>query len=63
MKGTVQTPEGAKSLVLDAKTGNILVAAAQYAKAPAAASFYDIPNRGALKAGSFEVLTLTKTKK
>jgi YVTN family beta-propeller protein len=62
MKGTVQVPEGSKSVVLDSKTGNVLVASAKFAKEPKAASFYDIPDRGAIVAGSFQIETLAKGK-
>jgi hypothetical protein len=51
---TVTTMPGAKTLSLDAKTGHILLIAAEYGPAPAGS------RRGPLVAGSFSIISVGK---
>ena len=56
---TVKTVPGAKTLTLDAKTGRILLIAAEYGPAPAA-NANGRPGRGQLIPGSFSIIVVGK---
>jgi DNA-binding beta-propeller fold protein YncE len=62
---TVQTPIGAKTLTLDAKTGHVLLIAAEYGPPPAPAAGAPAgppgrPRRGPMLPGSFSVIVVGK---
>ena len=62
---TVQTPIGAKTLTLDAKTGHVLLIAAEYGPPPAPAAGAPAgppgrPRRGPMLPGSFSVVVVGK---
>jgi hypothetical protein len=62
---TVQTMVGAKTLTLDAKTGHVLLIAAEYGPAPAApppapGAPPPRPRRGPMLLGSFSILVVGK---
>jgi YVTN family beta-propeller protein len=60
---TVATPPRAKTCTLDAKTGRILLIAAEYGAPPAGQSANGRPARGAMVPGSFSIVEVMPVKK
>ncbi len=60
MGGTIVIPTGAPNLALDAKTGKIYVATAEFSGDAKPVSFYDLPDHGAASGDTFAIITIAK---